>query len=316
MKTNRFISTASILLAMALTFSCSVLDDAKKKTDELKGAFSGGYLQNAKGNFAAGSIADDADDGEQFITNLDINGSVLNGGSTSITVTSTKKLEEVLIQIKGEEGYYRFPLTNDNWINKDEDDATEYIYWVVLEFDQDLGDEDSLEFIVSGKAAGTGEISQPKKGEVPIEEAKGGAMQISVSWDRDDDVDLHVFSPAGDHIYYGDRRTGKEDGELDIDSNADCTIDGINSENIFFKKDPVADGDYEVEVRMFKKCGTNDGKSGARYNVTLNIGGKFYTFAEGKQTGKFEKEDSNDKVHKIGTIKIKDGKCEGCKLNN
>src|SRR5690606_29130847 len=62
-----------------------------------------------------------------------------------------------------------------------------------------------------------------------------GQVQVTVSWDVDSDVDLHVVEPTGEEIYYGnvDSDAG---GMLDLDSNANCTIDGKRNENIVWKE--------------------------------------------------------------------------------
>ena len=49
------------------------------------------------------------------------------------------------------------------------------------------------------------------------------------------DVDLHLIEPNGGHIYYGNRRSSNG-GFLDIDSNPDCSIDGVNNENIYYQE--------------------------------------------------------------------------------
>ena len=58
-----------------------------------------------------------------------------------------------------------------------------------------------------------------------------GDVQISVSWDAPSDVDLHVVEPSGEELYYG-HSTSATGGQLDVDSNPDCAIDGRQIENI------------------------------------------------------------------------------------
>jgi hypothetical protein len=91
-----------------------------------------------------------------------------------------------------------------------------------------------------------------------------GALQVSLSFDNDKDVDLYVVEPNGNVIYYGNKGGNlvqdEETGEyslnfgLDIDSNANCAIDGINNENIYYTTEFIQSGKYAVWVNMFANC--------------------------------------------------------------
>ena len=50
-----------------------------------------------------------------------------------------------------------------------------------------------------------------------------GDVQVSVSWDVSNDIDLHVVDPNGFEIYWDDD-TSPEGGTLDLDSNAGCAV--------------------------------------------------------------------------------------------
>ena len=41
---------------------------------------------------------------------------------------------------------------------------------------------------------------------------------------------------------------------MDVDSNADCDIDGINKENIYLPAELVESGTYKVVVDMYENC--------------------------------------------------------------
>jgi hypothetical protein len=213
------------------------------------------------------------------------------------------------LQIEGEEnGYYVWTLEDEDQIS-----SNPYVYQVALEFNINLngGEKDApkeLVFTVGGKTE-SGDYVKQKQKKLKIINAGSGAMQISLSWDKYDDVDLHVFTPSGGHLYFANDfigATGKHGkAELDIDSNAACEIDRINSENIFFEA-PLEDGDYKVEVRIFARC-PGSGADGAKYNVTANLEGKFVEFSK-KQSGQFRPEQDDDDKIEIGTIKIRGGK--------
>lgn len=86
-------------------------------------------------------------------------------------------------------------------------------------------------------------------------------IEVKLAFSNSKDVDLHLYTPSGEHIYYGNRggTYTDEDGNeisygLDIDSNAGCTLDNINKENIYIPAQLVEDGTYTVVVDMFSNC--------------------------------------------------------------
>ena len=261
-----------------------------------------GFMSNAPG----------VPEGEvDVIEKVEISGSAISGGSVLVTVTSSEKLEELYLQIEGEDGYYVWTLEPEDLISGS---AKPYVYQVALEFNKDLegGEKDDpkeLEFIVSGKTA-RGDVVEPKQKELKTIKAGTGALQISLSWDKNHDVDLQVLSPS-ERLYFNNPKVEATEkygkAELDIDSNRGCKIDGVNSENIFFEA-PLEDGDYKVEVHIYEKC--NSG-AGAKYRVTANLKGKFVEFSA-EQSGQFADTNDDDFKKVIGTIKIRNGECSNC----
>jgi hypothetical protein len=118
-----------------------------------------------------------------------------------------------------------------------------------------------------------------------------GALVISLWWDTESDLDLHVVDPYGDEIWAGninsydpyaatpttDAGAWNEGGILDFDSNANCVIDGRCNENVVWSVGPPA-GNYLVRVDTFSLCGN----SAARWNVEALLNGVSLGKAEGE----------------------------------
>jgi hypothetical protein len=94
--------------------------------------------------------------------------------------------------------------------------------------------------------------------------AASGALVISLGWDTESDLDLHVLDAAGieiDHDRMSDKPPpfalppdGGSYGYLDWDSNANCVIDGKRQEDVMWSSAPPS-GHYVVRVDAASLCG-------------------------------------------------------------
>ena len=100
-----------------------------------------------------------------------------------------------------------------------------------------------------------------------------GDVQVSVSWNTSADVDLHVVEPSGEEIYYGHDRSATG-GELDLDSNADCSGPDVRLENIRWPTGRAPSGRYTVRVDYWSSCGN----SSTNYVVRVINGSSSQTF--------------------------------------
>jgi hypothetical protein len=97
-----------------------------------------------------------------------------------------------------------------------------------------------------------------------------GALVISLTWDTEADLDLHVDLPsdgdAGVNEIWSRKPSGLplgtvgatvdaglQSGYLDFDSNSQCVIDGRRAENVIFSSTPPS-GRYIVRVDTFSLC--------------------------------------------------------------
>jgi hypothetical protein len=89
-----------------------------------------------------------------------------------------------------------------------------------------------------------------------------GAVQVTLTWYVPDtygrDLDLHVFEPSGEEIYYAHARypdSSATGGQLDQD--VTCGDYHNGQENIFWTDNPPV-GEYIVKVRFFGPCSSGD----------------------------------------------------------
>jgi hypothetical protein len=166
--------------------------------------------------------------------------SVVSGGSASLTLSTGAAFERVIVSVNGLDGYYELSLSADSTAAG-----------VVLGIAPDAGDAGiQLRLAVATDGAVSSYVVQP----LQIHHVGTGDVQISVSWAGASDVDLRVTDPAGELIYF-DNPSSESGGTLDLDSNASCTIDGVNSENIVWPAGHAPHGDYQVTLVYHDDCG-------------------------------------------------------------
>lgn len=112
--------------------------------------------------------------------------------------------------------------------------------------------------------------------------APEGALVVSLSWDTDADLDLHVVDPSGVEIWKGDVTSqvpdgGASGGELDVDAGAGCVADGRRRENVVWGAAPPP-GRYVVRVDTFSLCAS----SYATWRVEVRANGARLGAAEGQ----------------------------------
>ncbi len=118
---------------------------------------------------------------------------------------------------------------------------------------------------------GAGRFGPPSASSLEVVNADrpSGRFVVSLSWDDQADLDLHVVLPSGLEIFKRNPTeyqpppisagpvppgTPTDGGVLDRDSNAHCVLDGRRAENVTWDEPPPS-GHYIVRVDTFSLCG-------------------------------------------------------------
>jgi hypothetical protein len=243
MRTNKILSfLALIVLSVVLVFSACKKDDDDKPSENLleKSYFTveNGFYNN--GDFPAQSGSQSAPEIESVYGNT----SVLEGGSNPISIQSSSSVKEVLIGVVGVKDYYTIPANSLK--------SSDETYLVILLLSQSF-EQDSF-VILLALQNDQNLVSAHQTITVTRVEAGTGKLQISCSWDQPNDIDLHLVEPNGQEIYYGNDISNNF-GFLDVDSNAGCSIDNINNENITYGDTAIVEnGNYIVRVDLYSNC--------------------------------------------------------------
>lgn len=264
------------------TTSCSN-DDSSNPTDiekekEVPNTLKDEFFNIDGATFKEGGIPS----GEKnSVKHIRINKYVINGGKTIMTITSTDQLDAILVALKGHDGFYDFKLKNEALTRNNE-----FTYEIIVDLSQKLSLE-NFELAIAGRLM-DGTMTETQYVDLQLVAAGTGELQISLSWDLEDDVDLHLVNKEGQRVYYGNKSIADAEGiriaELDIDSNPGCSIDEIKNENIYFN-DLKTDGVYYIYVDLYRKCESQ--RIGSKYIVNVMYNGSSVRLSD-HMMGKFD----------------------------
>jgi hypothetical protein len=97
-------------------------------------------------------------------------------------------------------------------------------------------------------------------------------FRVSLGWFNYDDLDIHVSCPGGSHIFYGNRRAGS--GELDVDMNVGSNGSREAVENVCWNN--PRDGMYRVEVKNYTRRENID----TGFSLEIESNGKIYRYSD------------------------------------
>lgn len=192
---------------------------------------------------------------------------IINGGTSALSLTSTAGYARVAIAVDGQNDYYELTVP-----------AGTTSLQVLITLAQDLTESSLPLAIAIGDASAN--YGAARRVSAALTRVGSGDVQIALSWDAPSDVDLHVIDPANEEIYYGDEMS-TSGGILDLDSNAGCSIDNKNNENITWPTGRSPQGTYKVLVDYWSSCGV----AATNYVVTVTIAGRVPQVFTGRLTG-------------------------------
>lgn len=107
--------------------------------------------------------------------------------------------------------------------------------------------------------------------QIPDGETLGtGDVQVTLRWQGEADLDLHVIDPNGEEISY-ETPQSTSGGILDVDANGECQGEARPVENIYWPTGEAPDGTYEVRVVYYQSCGFTEPVD---YEVTITVDGE------------------------------------------
>ena len=108
------------------------------------------------------------------------------------------------------------------------------------------------------------------------EGGKSGSVQVSLAWDDYNDLDLHLFCPSGERIYFNNRNS-ECGGELDVDMNVK-PVSKTPVENVVWTSNPPK-GAYKVGVHFYKHHRKRKTKKSCKFRIRVSLYGKIQEYS-------------------------------------
>lgn len=199
---------------------------------------------------------------DEAIEGLQINTKAISGGQNIITITTTKEYKKFFVGAENVNGYLEISQfgTSDG-TEQAVPKKTDYGYMIPVLYSTLFNTNITMIIAAQDK---NDNVTKWYVVEIKFVETQSGDLEVNMVFDNAKDVDLHLYTPSGRHIYYGDRGGVVDMGNgetltfgLDKDSNAGCNIDNLNNENIYIPGELVENGTYTVVVDMYSNCNTS-----------------------------------------------------------
>jgi hypothetical protein len=185
-------------------------------------------------------------------------GAFINGGSVRIRITRGTAFSRAVVRVQGRSGYISVGLPEPR--------TTVTVTLAVS--DSFPGGSVAVQGAVGTSAA---ELSPYAAATGRVITVRTGDIQVTASWDEENDLDLNVTDPSGATVSFA-QDSVPSGGVLDLDSNAGCSIDNVNNENIVWPTGRAPRGQYIVRVNLWSNCGVSP--LGATWRVTVRVVGQ------------------------------------------
>lgn len=297
---KKFIYLVFSIIFAATIQSCSDKDDVENISELEKNYFS---IENAtykSSEMPTSTIA-------EALEGLDMSDQVMNGAMNYITFITEQNVSKFFIGIKNVPGYWEY--IPSELLSSATDSYNTYVIPVLMS--QSYTGNSTI--VLSGQLD-NGDVTQPVENKIFYIETMPGAIEVKLSFSNSKDIDLHLYTPGGEHIYYGNRGGTYTDefGDeisygLDIDSNASCQLDNINKENIYIPAELVEEGTYTVVVNMYSNCQPSIATS---WSIIARYQGELITPATGTNpaSGIYSPGAGDGDMTRVMTFTIHDGK--------
>jgi hypothetical protein len=232
------------------------------------------FLRATNAQFVEGALTPDTSaGGSASISGVTINNTNVYPGEQNFPLSGTVTGATALVGLENDVGYWIVPATV-----LDQTTAAGYSFTTQLTFSP-LLPVGSHRLILRGVAAdGTVGPAQLYKLDAATPASSGFPLVVTLAWDTEADLDLHVVMPnvddpttpieiwakhpvglpvpvlGGPPIYPQQIANAPY---LDFDSNSNCAIDGRRQESVLFPVAPPP-GDYTVRVDTPSLCGQPD----------------------------------------------------------
>lgn len=256
-------------------------------------------------NYQTGAFP--APTGSSSINGITVNSNALQGGMNIVTIITNTAYNRFYIGSKDDTSGYLVYVPESTTA----DGAGNYMYTIPIIYST-LYNNNSMTMLISAEDE-NGEITEPYEAKINFVSSESGELNINLTFSNAKDVDLHLFMPNGEQIYYGARGgTVQTIGGttisygLDHDSNAGCNIDNLNNENIYIPAELIQSGTYRVVVNMFNNCNPNITTS---WSIVTRYKGQLISTTTGKNpaTGVYPIGASNGDMTTVMEFKITDG---------
>lgn len=219
----------------------------------------------------SGNISDST-----IIEAIDVPKSLTAGEQESIYITTAMPLEntKAIFKIQTVPGYFVVFGREEN--NKLRFDVT--VSPLFLK-------ESSIDRNITAQLVNSnGGLSESVSSVLSLRQVNNTSLQIQLSFDQNDDLDLHVITPANEEIYYKNK-IDTSGGTIDVDSNAECINTGSNQENLTWPSNfGPKEGVYKVRAALYASCSHKP----VNYSLKITNCGIISTY-----TGVFNETDAN-----------------------